>query len=386
MDYNATTPAREEILEILDQTVRESYANPSSSHLPGRRAKAVMDEAREKTAEKLDVRPSEIFFTSGGSESNNLAIKGTAWKRQSGHIISSEIEHPAVMEPCRFLESRGFSVTYVPVDASGRVDPNAVAEAIREDTILITIMWANNETGVIQPVEEISRIARMRGILFHTDAVQAFGKVPVDVVDNPIDMLSISGHKLYGPRGVGVLYVRRAVRLEALVHGGGQERGVRGGTENLPGIAAMAEACRLAAEERDREAQRIASLRDSLEERILNRIPGTSINGNRSARIPNTSNITFRGAEGEAVIFNLDEFGIAASSASACAASHTEPSRVLLAMGLSKEEADASVRFSLGRWSEVSHVERLLDVLPGIIERLRSLTSESKPGDRANAG
>jgi cysteine desulfurase len=247
-------------------------------------------------------------------------------------------------------------------------------------------MWANNETGVIQPVEEISRIARMRGILFHTDAVQVFGKIPVDVVDNPIDMLSISGHKLYGPRGVGVLYVRRAVRLEALVHGGGQERGVRGGTENLPGIVAMAEACRLAIEERDREAQRIASLRDSFEERILNRIPGTSINGNRSARIPNTSNITFRGAEGEAVISNLDEFGIAASSASACAARHTDPSRVLLAMGLSKEEADASVRFSLGRWSEVSHVERLLDVLPGIIERLRSLTSESGPGDRTNAG
>ncbi|NIM20622.1 MAG: aminotransferase class V-fold PLP-dependent enzyme [Candidatus Latescibacteria bacterium] len=374
MDYNSTAPIRAEVCDVVEKTIRDCHANPSSLHLPGRRAKAVLDDAREKVAEALGARSSEIIFVSGGSESNNAAIKGIAWGRRGGHIITSAIEHPAVLETCRFLESRGFSVTYVGVGSSGRVDPEAVAEAVRDDTCLITIMWANNETGVIQPVDEIARIASEHGIVIHTDAVQAFGKVPVDVSGIPVGLLSISGHKVYAPKGVGVLYVRRGIVCEALVHGGGQERGMRSGTENLPGIAGMGEAASLAVREIKKEAPRLAKLRKKLETGILKKISGSRINGDHPERLPNTTNAAFPGAEGEAVLISLDELGIAASSASACAANHADASHVLLAMGLSREDAEASMRFSLGKFSESRHIEKLLDLLPGIVERLRSLT------------
>jgi len=373
MDYNATTPVREEVLEKLSSVIGDGYANPSSVHLAGRRAKLHLDEAREKVAASLGARASEIVFTGGGSESDNLAIKGVAWALGGGHIITSEIEHPAVLNACRFLETQGFDVTYIGVDRSGRINADDVKSAMRKDTILVSIMWANNETGVIQPVEDIASMANERRVLFHTDAVQAFGKVPVDVSKVRADMLSISGHKFYAPKGVGALYVRRGTILEALVHGGGQEKGRRSGTENVPAISALGEACKLAVEELARESRRISGIRDSMEKRILDAIPGSFVNGGDSPRLPNTSNITFSGVEAEAILIIIDEHGVQASSASACAAGHTDPSHVLRAMGLSREEAEGTMRFSLGKYSKKEHVDKLLSVLPGAVERLRML-------------
>jgi cysteine desulfurase len=373
MDYNATTPVREEVREVLERTSREYFGNPSSLHLPGRKAKLLMDSSREKVAATLGARRTEIIFTGGGSESVNLAIKGAAWKSGGGHIITSAVEHPCVLESCRYLETIGFAVTYLPVDDMGLVGLTAIEEAIRKDTFLISIMWANNETGVLQDVERIGEIARNHGILYHTDAVQVLGKLPIDVRNLPVDLLSISGHKVYAPKGVGALFARGGTAIEPLIHGGGQERGLRSGTENLPAVAAMAEACRLIANEIPSDTPRVRALRDAMEERILAGIPASLVNARATDRLPNTSNVTFTGAEGEAIVIGLDEAEIAASSASACAASHTEPSSVLLAMGLSREEAESSIRLSLGKYTTEHHIDRLLDVLPGIVERLRNL-------------
>ncbi len=265
-------------------------------------------------------------------------------------------------------------MTRIPVDRSGRVDPAAVEAAIREDTCLISVIWANNETGVVQPVNEIGSIAREHKILFHTDAVQAFGKIPLGLSGGAVDMLSLSGHKIYAPKGIGALYVRRKIRPAALIHGGGQEKNLRSGTENLPGIAGLAEACRLVVQEQESEMRRLAKLRDSLESRILAEIPRTWVNGIKGERIVNTSSLTFSGTESEAVLVGLDEYGIAASSASACSAVHSDPSHVLQAMGLSREQAEATIRFSFGRLSTAAHIDRVLDVLASIIQRLRDLT------------
>jgi cysteine desulfurase len=374
MDYNATTPVREEVMYVLSTVTEESPANASSVHLAGRRAKLHLDEARERVADSLGARTSEIIFTAGGSESDNLAIKGASWARGSGHIITSSVEHPAVLNTCKFLEDRGFEVTYLPVDEEGRVDPDAVWASIRSDTVLVSIMWANNETGVVQPVADIAAAVKEKGVLFHSDAVQAFGKIPVDVRDIPVDMLSLSGHKFYAPKGVGVLYVKRGTVLESLIHGGGQEKGRRSGTENVPAIAALARACELAVSELESESKRYTLLRDAMEERIVSEIEGARINGAGAPRLPNTSSVAFSGVEAEAVLISLDGHGIAVSSASACAAGHTDPSHVLTAMGLSRREAEGTLRFSLGKYSQEEHIDRLLSVLPGVVERLRRLT------------
>jgi cysteine desulfurase len=373
MDYNATTPLREEALETLRRVFEDGFGNASSVHSAGRRAKAYLDEAREKVAAALGAKASEMVFTGGGSESDNLAIKGTAWRFERGHIVTSRIEHPAVLNTCRFLERRGFEVTYLGVSADGLVDPDMVKDAIRDDTILVSIMWANNETGVVQPIERIAEIVKEKGKLFHTDAVQALGKVEVDVGAVPVDLLSISGHKLYAPKGVGALFVRRGVGLEAVVHGGGQERGMRSGTQNVPSIAAMGTACESSARELPEESARLSSLREKLEAGLKRGIEGVRINCERSPRLPNTSNVTFHGAEGEAILIGLDERGISVSSASACAAGRSDPSHVLTAMGLSVEEASNTIRFSLGRYSREEHVTKLLEVLPPVVERLRAL-------------
>lgn len=375
MDYNATTPVREEVRDVFERAVREHFGNPSSLHLPGRKARNLLDSSREKVAAAIGARRAEIIFTSGGSESINLAIKGAALKRGRGHLITSVVEHPGVLETCRFLENSGFDVSYLPVDGDGRVDPAAIEESIREDTFLISIMWGNNETGVLQEIDKIGAIAGDHGILYHTDAVQVLGKLGIDADNLPVDLLSMSGHKVYAPKGIGALYVRRGTELEPLIHGGGQERNLRSGTENLPAIAAMGEACRLEAQEIGDESSRIRALRESMERRILAGISGSRVNGLGADRLPNTTNVTFPGAEGEAVVIGLDEAGIAASSASACAAGHTDPSGVLLAMGLSREEAKASIRLSLGKYSTEDHIDRLMTVLPGIVERIRNLTS-----------
>ena len=374
LDYNATTPVREEVLEIMNRVARDCYANPSSIHFPGRRAKTVMDESRETIANVLGVKPSEIIFTSGGTESDNLAVAGIALGRPAGHVITSAIEHPAVLETCRSLEKRGYSLTLIPVDRSGRVDPAAVEAAIREDTCLISIMWANNETGVVQPVGEIGKIAHEHGLPFFSDAVQAFGKIPLDLSDGAVDMLSLSGHKIYAPKGIGALYIRRKIRPAALIQGGGQEKNLRSGTENVPGIAALAEACRLVVEEQTEEMRRLAALRDAFESRVLSEIPKVWVNGREAERIPNTSSLTFAGTESEAVLVGLDEFGIAASSASACSASHADPSHVLRAMGLTRDQAEATIRFSFGRLSRTAQIDKVLDVLALIVRRLRALT------------
>jgi cysteine desulfurase len=351
----------------------EGFGNPSSAHFAGRRAKAALDGARERVAATMGARPGEIYFTGGGTEGDNLAIRGIAAMHGRGHIITSSIEHPAVLSCCRSLDPCDFDVTIVPVGADGRVDPAAVRDAVRDDTILITVMWVNNETGVIQPIDEIAGIASASGVTFHTDAVQAFGRIPVDVGEIPVDLLTISGHKFCAPKGAGAVYARRGVRVEAMFHGGGQERRMRSGTENVAGIAALAEAAELASAERESEAYRLTALRDRLESETLRLIPDASINGGGAPRVANTSNVWFAGAHGETLLTSLDEERIAVSSASACMARTEDPSHVLMAMGLSRKQADESLRFSLGRFSEEADVDRCLEVLPGIIERIRSI-------------
>jgi cysteine desulfurase len=314
----------------------------------------------------------EVVFTSGGTESDNMAVKGVALAHGQGHVVTSAIEHPAVLESCRWLEERGFEVTRVGVDSEGRVDPGDVARAIRDDTVLVSVMWVNNETGVIQPVAEIGARARERGVLFHCDAVQAFARMRIDMTSTPVDLLSISGHKFGAPKGTGALVVRRGIELVPLASGGGQEAGRRSGTYNVPGAAALATAAALTAGELDTEPTRQARLRERLEAGVRERISGAHVAGAGALRVPNTANIRFDGADGEAVLLALAGLGFAASSASACAASRSEPSYVLMAMGLSRRQAEDSMRFSLGRESSESDVDALLEVLPGVIEHARS--------------
>lgn len=372
LDYNATSPVREEAIDAYFAAVRDGYGNPGSVHAAGRRARRLQDEAREKMADAVGASPPEVYFVSGGTEGDNIAVVGTAAMYGRGHVITSSIEHAAVLQACRKLDAGAFDVTYLDPDAHGRIDPAAVRGAIREDTILISVMWVNNETGVVQPVEGIGEVAREHGVRFHTDAVQAIGRIPVDVSRVPVDILTISAHKFCAPKGVGAMYVRRGVKVESTMHGGGQERGLRSGTENVPGVVAMAEAAVLASAEREGESARLASLRDRLEDGLLGGITGAHVNGAAATRVANTLNVRFDGADGEAVLIGLDEAGVAASSASACAAGSDEPSHVLMAMGLSKRQADESLRFSLGRFSVPADVDRCLEVVPGIVERVRS--------------
>lgn len=372
MDYNATAPVRPEALDAFVRAAGDAPANASSTHAPGRRAKATLDEARSTLATAVNARARDVVFTSGGTESDNLAVKGIALARGSGHVVTSAIEHPAVLESCLWLEARGFEVTRVPVDGHGRVDPDDVARAMRDDTVLVSVMWVNNETGVIQPVPEIGAVARDRGVPFHCDAVQALGRVPIDVDAASVDLLSISGHKFGAPKGTGALVARRGLRLDPLISGGGQEGNRRSGTYNVPGAAALAAATAMAARELGVEPMRQRSLRDRLETGVRELIRDVSVAGAGVPRVGNTANIRFDGADGEAVLVALDAAGIAASSASACAASRSEPSYVLMAMGMSRRQAEDSMRFSLGRGSTDADVDRLLEVLPDVVERVRS--------------
>ena len=373
MDYNATAPVRPCALEALERVTRDCFGNASSAHQIGRTTRRHLDNAREAIAKCIGVEPREIVFTSGGTESDNLAIKGVVGQFTRGHIVTSTVEHPAVLETCRFFDEHGFDVTYLDVDEAGRVNPDDAADAIRDDTLLISVMWVNNETGVIQPIEELAAIARARGVPMHTDAVQAFGRIPVDLSIAPVSLLSLSGHKFGAPNGVGALVVRRGVELVAVTHGGGQEWNIRSGTHNAAGAVAMAEAALEATRELEKEQERLESLRNRLEKGLLIRIADTHVNGADADRVANTSNIRMDGADGEAVLIALDEQGICASSASACAAAHTEPSHVLTAMGMSRRQADDSMRFSLGKESTRDDVDKLIEVTPGIVERIRAL-------------
>ncbi|MFA6034327.1 MAG: aminotransferase class V-fold PLP-dependent enzyme, partial [Myxococcota bacterium] len=332
MDNNATTAVRSEVFSAMAPMLGEAYGNPSSVHWAGRRARAALDTARLHVAALLGAKDREIIFTAGGSEADNTAIKGAYWasKKKGRHIITTAVEHPAVLEACRDLEkNHGAEVTYLPVKPDGTLPVDYVEGALRDDTILVSVMYANNETGVIFPIKEIARVLRKRGILFHTDAVQVVGKLPVNVDDLGVDMLSLSGHKLYAPKGVGALYVRTGVKLERLLSGGHQERNRRAGTENMPGIVALGEAARLAAIEVAGEYEHSRALRDRLEKGLLTSVPHSRLNGNPATRLPNTSNISFEYIEGEGILLSLDMEGVAASSGSACTSGSLDPSHVL---------------------------------------------------------
>ena len=376
MDNAATTAVAPEVLEAMLPYFTEIYGNPSSIHGTGRDARRVVDAARRQVANAIGAQPQEIYYTAGGSESDNWAIKGAAFARQAkgNHIITSAIEHHAVLHTCQWLEKRGFEVTYLPVDEFGRVSVSDVEKAITDKTILISIMAANNEIGTLQPIAEIGKIAKEKKILFHTDAVQAVGAIPIDVNELNVDMLSMSAHKFHGPKGIGALYIRKGVRVDTFMHGGAQERGQRAGTENLPGIVGMGKAIELATANLAENAERETRLRDRLIDGILSTIPDTRLNGHRTQRLPNNVNISFRYVEGEALLLRLDLAGIAGSSGSACTSGSLDPSHVLLAIGLPHEIAHGSLRLSLGTETTDEEVDYVLEKLPEILSILRAMS------------
>jgi cysteine desulfurase len=376
LDYAATTPVRPEVTGAMLPYFNDIWGNPSSIHACGQEARGAVDDAREKVAALIGAGEDEIIFTSGGTEADNFALKGVAFARESkgNHIITSTIEHHAILQTCKFLEGRGFSVTYLPVDGDGMVDPDDVRRAITGKTILISIMHANNEVGTIQPTFEISKIARTAGVYLHTDAVQSTGHIHADVNELGVDLLSISAHKLYGPKGVGALFVRKGTEIVPFMHGGEQEREMRAGTENVPGIVGFAKAAELAKQEMDEEARRITLLRDKLISGVMSTVKNAHLNGHKDKRLPNNVNISFGTIEGEAICLNLDLAGICVSTGSACSSSSMEASHVLLAMGLSPEQARSSIRFSMGKWSSDEDIKRVLETLPGVVSRLRAIS------------
>lgn len=376
LDNNATTRMRDEVLEAMLPFYRDIYGNASSIHQFGRTARKVVDEARAKMADLLGASsPEEVIFTSGGTEADNYAIKGVAQalKAKGSHIITSAIEHQAVLNTCKFLEKEGFSTTYLGVDKYGVVNLEELKKAITDKTVLITIMYANNEVGTIEPIEEISRIAKERGIYFHTDAVQAVGKLPFSVKDTNINLLSMSGHKIYGPKGIGAIYIRKGTKITPQMHGGHHEMNKRAGTENVPGIVGLGKAAELAKKEIAGEG-RIKNLRDYLYKGITSKIDDVRLNGHPENRLPNTLNVSFTYLEGESIILNLDMEGIAASTGSACTSGTLEPSHVLTAMGVDAVNTQGSVRFSLGRDNTKEDMDYVIEVLPPIIKRLRAMS------------
>ncbi len=373
MDYAATTPVREEVLEAMLPIYRETFGNPSSIYSYGREAKRVLEEAREKTAKLIHAKPEEIFFTGSGTEADNWAIKGiaSAWKGKGNHIITTTIEHHAVLHTCEYLEKNGFEVTYLPVGQDGIIDLEDLKRAIKDTTILVSIMHANNEIGSIEPIKEAAEIAKEKGILFHTDAVQTVGKIKVDVEESGVDLLSFSAHKIYGPKGVGALYIKQGTVIDNLLHGGAQERKRRPSTENVAGIAGFGKACELLETEWETEGKRLLSLRDKMIEGIEKSVPDVVLNGSREQRLPHNINFSFSSCEGEALLLLLDLYGICASAGSACNSASKSPSHVLLATGANIETAHGSLRFTLGRNTTKEEIDRLLSVLPEIVKKLR---------------
>jgi cysteine desulfurase len=377
LDHNATTPLDPEVLEAMLPYLRENYGNASSLHSWGREAKKALEEARETLARILGASQKEcICFTGSGTEADNMAIKGVAYaNRQKGkHIVTSAVEHHAVFNTCKALEKEGFEVTYAPVDETGQVHPGAVAEALRPDTILITIMHANNETGTINPIAEMGKIAKEKKVLFHTDAVQSFCKLPYTVDELGVDLLSVSAHKIYGPKGVGALYIRRGTKMQALIHGGHHERNRRAGTENVAGIVGLAQTSQISWSRLEQDAQREKALRDKLEQGLREQIKYVRLNGHPTQRLPNTLNMSFEFVEGESLILNLDLKGVAVSSGSACTSGSLEPSHVLLAMGIPHEVCHGSLRFSLGKTTSEAEIDYVLGLLPAIVEQMRAMS------------
>ena len=376
LDYAATTPADPEVTRAMEPYLFEKYGNASSIHSFGQEAKKGIEDAREALASFLGAKPEEIVFTSGGTESDNFALEGVAFALQEkgNHIITSAIEHHAITETCKFLEKRGFKVTLVGVDKEGLVSPDDIRTAITDKTILISVMHANNEIGTIQPIAEIGKIAKEKGVYFHTDAVQTVGHIPVDVNDLNVNLLSLAAHKFYGPKGVGALYIRKGTRIETFLHGGDQERGRRASTYNTPGIVGLGKAIELCKEKMGKEAEFQITLRDRLIKEILSKISDTRLNGHPTQRLPNNANVSIKFIEGESILLSLDMLGIAASTGSACTSTSLEPSHVLLAIGLPHEIAHGSLRITLGRWTKEDDIDYLLEHLPKVVGKLRAMS------------
>lgn len=376
LDYAATTPTHPEVVEAMLPYFSGAFGNPSSLYNCGQAAKEALEEVRARVANLIGAQSKEIVFTSGGTESDNSAIKGVAYanRDKGNHIITTAIEHHAVLETCRFLETEGFSVTYLPVDGYGTVAPEDVRKAITNKTTLISVMQANNEVGTIEPIAEIGKIAREAGLYFHTDAVQTAGHIPINVDEFGVDLLSISAHKLYGPKGVGALYIRKGTKLLPFMHGGEQEGSRRASTENVPGIVGFGKAVELAQQETNEEAERITSLRDKLINGLLERIDHVRLNGHPRNRLPNNVNVSVAFVEGESMCLNLDLAGICAATGSACSSASEEPSHVLMALGVPPQEAHGSLRFSLGKWTTEEDIDKVIELLPQIVAKLRAMS------------
>jgi cysteine desulfurase len=372
LDHNASTPVHPDVVAEMLPYFGQVYGNPSSVHGFGREAREAVDVARDRVAAFLHARPDEIVFTSGGTESDNFGVKGLAWARGRGHVITSKIEHHAVLRTCQTLEAQGFTVTYLPVDGTGMIDPDDVRHAMRPDTIAISIMHANSEVGTIQPVRAIGAIAREHGVPFHVDAVQTFGKVEIDVDAFNIDLMSFSGHKIYGPKGVAGLYIRKGTKMVSVQHGGEHERRRRAGTENVPGIVGLGKAVEVRARDMKDEAVRLTALRDRLWEGIRARVPEVRLNGHPTERVPGTANIAYRNVESESIVLGLDLKGIAVSAGSACTAGSVEPSYVLVAMGVAVDWAMGAVRSSLGRSTTAEDIDYVVESVEPIVRKLRA--------------
>jgi cysteine desulfurase len=376
LDYAATTPVDPRVLKAMEPYFSEKFGNTMSLHSFGQEAKTALEESREIVADLMGAKPSEVIFTSSATESNNLALKGVALanRNKGNHVIISSIEHACIMESAKWLEKQGFEITRLKVDKYGLVDPEDVKKAIKKETILVSIMHANNEIGTIEPIEEIGKICKERGVYFHTDAAQSFGKIPIDVNKMNIDLMTVSSHKMYGPKGAAALFVREGTKIEPILHGGGHEMGLRSSTVNVAAIVGFAEACKICKKEMAKEAERLTKLRDKLIKGVLEKIPGSYLNGHLQKRLPNNANFWFEGVEGESIVIQLDLLGIAASTGSACSTEKLEPSHVLLAIGLKPEQAHGSLRLSLGRWTKERDIDYVLEVLPKVIQRLRKIS------------
>jgi cysteine desulfurase len=376
LDYAATTPARPEVVKAMLPYFTELFGNPSTIYSCGQEAKGAVASARAQVAGLVEASEDEIVFTSGGTEADNFALCGTVFASgaRGSHIITSSIEHHAVLETCKFLEKRGIDVTYLPVDKCGMVDPDDVRKAVTPETVLVSVMHANNEIGTIEPIKEIGDIAREAGVYFHTDAVQTAGHIPLDVNELGVDLMSMSAHKLYGPKGIGALYIRRGTKIAPFIHGGGQESKRRSGTENVPGIVGFGMAAELARREAAEESARLTVLRDNLISGLMQRIDHIHLNGHPVQRLPNNVNLSIEYVEGESMLLNLDMEGICASTGSACSSGSLEASHVLLAIGLPHEMAHGSLRFTLGKWTTEQNITRVLEVLPGIVQKLREMS------------
>lgn len=376
LDNAATTAVSPAVMEAMLPYFTQVYGNASSIHGFGREAKRAIENARRQVVKALNAAaPQEIYFTAGGTESDNWAIKGVALAHQGGHIITTAIEHHAVLHTCQWLEKRGYDVTYLPVDEYGRVTASQVEKALREDTILVSVMAANNEVGTVEPIAEIGKLCRARGVIFHTDAVQAVGAIPIDVQAMNIDLLSLSAHKIHGPKGVGVLYVRKGVKIDSLIHGGAQERGFRAGTENLPGVVGLGKAIEVACANLDNNAARMTALRQRLIEGLRTRVSDTRLNGHPTERLPGNANLSFDKVEGEALLLRLDLMGVAGSSGSACTSGTLDPSHVLMALGLTQAQANGALRLTIGTDTTAEEIDAVLDILPPIVEDLRRMVS-----------